>query len=640
MKIKAILFLMMLILSLITITLQVSITSATPTTQVSIVNPLTGNNTFTFYTNTVDVGYSFKVKFIISDVTNLALWQVSVHFNPVHIECLNISIPENNIFAGKVIIAPDPLINNELGNVVYGATIFPMVGVSGSGTLCEAWFKIKTPPPPGQILTSTIQLVMEDTFITKLEDPQGNLIPFTPQHAIYKYVSTEQPVIPKIYVEPARIIDAELTPCKNFTVNINVQNVYQLNSVSFKLEYNVTIIFIQEVVLGPFFPSNTYWLSQVDNENGFASFYALIQPPSTPLSGSGSLATITFHVVGTGHTNLTLSETSLLDPESNPIIHNVQNGYFNNMLIGKFAVDPAEIISPELVPPKTFQINITISDVENLYAYEFILRYDPRILSCVGVIFQDALGETYYIPQFSVNNTEGLLWVSVKYYAPAEPITTYSPTTLLTVIFRVRGFGATPLDLQDTSMWDHEGNPIIHEALDGFFMAVIRDIAITNVVAWPTKVYAGRSVYINITILNKGDLAETFDVTAYFDGNVIDTLTIENLPSGQEITVTVTWDTKELNPCSSFTISAKAGPVPYEMDIEDNTFVDGTIKIKILGDINGDGIVDMTDVGILIRTFGATPTNPRWDSEADLNFDNKIDMTDIGIVLRNYNRKC
>ncbi len=54
-----------------------------------------------------------------------------------------------------------------------------------------------------------------------------------------------------------------------------------------------------------------------------------------------------------------------------------------------------------------------------------------------------------------------------------------------------------------------------------------------------------------------------------------------------------------------------------------------------VGDINGDGRVDIIDIGILINNYDQTPvTNPKFD----INQDNKVDMLDIGIVMDNYGK--
>jgi hypothetical protein len=308
-------------------------TYATPAVRVSVVNPLTGDGNFTFYTDTVSVGHKFQVIIQIYNVTNMALWQVSLQFNPNHIQCLNVSIPTENIFKGKVVIAPDPVIDNEKGTILYGATTFPPSGVSGSGVLCEAWFEIKSAPPKGQTLTSTLQLITEDTFTTKLEDPEGNPIPYTPENGTYQYISTETPPQAKIYIDPPRIVDATLTPCNNFTININIQEVEQLYSFNLTLTFNATILSALEAKIGPFLPPTTSTTLEINNDAGILRYSASIQPPGQPQSGSGTLTTITFHVKGLGQTNLTLTQTVLRNPEGAQIPHITQNSHFNNKLL-------------------------------------------------------------------------------------------------------------------------------------------------------------------------------------------------------------------------------------------------------------------------------------------------------------------
>jgi len=64
-----------------------------------------------------------------------------------------------------------------------------------------------------------------------------------------------------------------------------------------------------------------------------------------------------------------------------------------------------------------------------------------------------------------------------------------------------------------------------------------------------------------------------------------------------------------------------------------------TINVLILlGDINGDGKVDMRDIFIVARAFGSEPGHPRWDPRADINGDGRVDMRDVYIVARNFGR--
>jgi len=76
-------------------------------------------------------------------------------------------------------------------------------------------------------------------------------------------------------------------------------------------------------------------------------------------------------------------------------------------------------------------------------------------------------------------------------------------------------------------------------------------------------------------------------------------------------------------------------PIPHEV-------VDGTVVVSSNPDdppdpdLNGDRIVDMRDIGIACRAFGAFPGHSWWVPNADINDDGTIDMRDIGTVCRHF----
>jgi hypothetical protein len=59
-------------------------------------------------------------------------------------------------------------------------------------------------------------------------------------------------------------------------------------------------------------------------------------------------------------------------------------------------------------------------------------------------------------------------------------------------------------------------------------------------------------------------------------------------------------------------------------------------KAYNLGDVNGDGKVDMGDVVTVLKAFGSTPGSPNWNPACDLEQNGKIDMGDVVIVLLNF----
>jgi len=58
----------------------------------------------------------------------------------------------------------------------------------------------------------------------------------------------------------------------------------------------------------------------------------------------------------------------------------------------------------------------------------------------------------------------------------------------------------------------------------------------------------------------------------------------------------------------------------------------------MLGDINGDGIVDVFDFMIVATAFGSKPGDPKWNPDADLNNDGLVDIFDVWAVAKNFGK--
>ncbi|MCH8807592.1 MAG: hypothetical protein IH986_16110 [Planctomycetes bacterium] len=57
----------------------------------------------------------------------------------------------------------------------------------------------------------------------------------------------------------------------------------------------------------------------------------------------------------------------------------------------------------------------------------------------------------------------------------------------------------------------------------------------------------------------------------------------------------------------------------------------------ILGDLNGDGCVDLADLGTLLADFGCTPPA---SCPGDVDGDGDTDLADLGILLSNFGLGC
>ena len=145
---------------------------------------------------------------------------------------------------------------------------------------------------------------------------------------------------------------------------------------------------------------------------------------------------------------------------------------------------------------------------------------------------------------------------------------------------------------------------------------VEHDVAVVSVASSATEVYAGDAVNVTVVVKNEGTVVETFNVTAYYDEFVIETRMVTSLIPNTSITLTFTWNTVDVSP-DNYTISATAEPVLGETDFTNNLFIDGMVEVDI-PDPNGDGIVDILDVYIVVAAFGTLPGMPDWDPRADL----------------------
>jgi hypothetical protein len=299
-------------------------------------------------------------------------------------------------------------------------------------------------------------------------------------------------------------------------------------------------------------------------------------------------------------------------------------------------VDPPEIIDPTMIPSTTFWINITINNVTNMKICIFNLTYDPNIIGWISANIFKVQG-AFPTPKMIIDDEAGFIWMKLTY---PSAITATQPTPLVAIEFHVEAMGATVLDLHDTQLLDPQNNLIEHQAKDGFFATLIQDLTVTNVTVSHNWVYEGWEVKINVTVKNNGNQIETFWVAAYYNTSIIGNYTVVDLAPNDEITVKFTWNTTGVTACRNYTIIGKVQILPYEINSADNEYPDGYVKIRFMGDVNADGVVDIADIYLAALSFGATPTHPQWNPSADLNQDNVIDITDMYLIALNFGLRC
>lgn len=231
-------------------------------------------------------------------------------------------------------------------------------------------------------------------------------------------------------------------------------------------------------------------------------------------------------------------------------------------------------------------------------------------------------------------------------------------------------------DTQLTSAMEDDKTPSITQAVNGSIWIVwaskrvlaqfdlyyrlgleLHDIAVTGIALYApynsTVAFRNEVVNMGVGIQNDGEVTENVEVRCYANSSLIGSK-IASLTSGLYRSIVFTWNTTGCTP-GLYTISAYAMPVVGELDLADNSLIDGLVEIRI-GDIAGlisgvvqpvpDRRVDAADFGITIGHFGhfghvgTSWPHPSWDPVCDVNEDWIVDIDDIMLVGAHYGETC
>ena len=169
------------------------------------------------------------------------------------------------------------------------------------------------------------------------------------------------------------------------------------------------------------------------------------------------------------------------------------------------------------------------------------------------------------------------------------------------------------------------------------------DVAVTDIKTSRTWIYQTNPLDFNVTVENKGDFIENITLTLYYNissEGIISQATITNLEPGENITITLTWDTAEIPPCHNYTIVATVTIKAPDNNPADNIYVNGAIRVKLFGDVNDDQVIDISDLSITAQAYGSYPGHPRWLLAADINMNLSVDICDLALIAKNYGKAC
>jgi hypothetical protein len=406
-----------------------------------------------------------------------------------------------------------------------------------------------------------------------------------------------------LFVNPPR----SFTEVNNeFLINVSIANVTDLYGWEFKIKWNSTLLDARNVTEGTFLKtqSETFFVIDINNTAGYIRAACTLIGDIPGVNGSGTLATIEYYVETPGECVLDLYDTKLVNSTEQPIGHNINDGYFSSVLhdisITQVRVSPTTVFIGELVEINVSVLNEgTAQEIFNLTAY-----VDSTIIGLESVLLD--------------NN--------------ASTIVTFSWDTqgFTKGDYLISAVASVVLGESDTTDNTKSAPELVK------LLSPNHDVTVSKVELYKNVVGEGFVVNVTVSVKNYGDFDENFNVTTYVNETTIDTRNI-NLISGSNTKFTLLWNTTGFAK-GNYTVSAYAWPVPNETDTSDNNFTDGWIIVTLIGDVNGDFIVDLKDVYAVAVAYGSYPGHPRWNPNLDINDDNTIDLKDYYATVLNYGK--
>lgn len=125
---------------------------------------------------------------------------------------------------------------------------------------------------------------------------------------------------------------------------------------------------------------------------------------------------------------------------------------------------------------QNFTVNINISNVTDLYGWEFKLGWNTTVLDVVEVYegpFLKSTGDTFFT--YKVNSTAGYIIVDCTLLGLVPGVS--GNGTLATVKFYVKIADDSILDLYDTILIDSNEQTILHTTIDGYYYTSEDDIS-------------------------------------------------------------------------------------------------------------------------------------------------------------------
>lgn len=464
---------------------------AQPATEISVINPLTGDNpltgngNFMLYTNQTSVGYRFNATVWVSNVNGLYAYQVHLNYNSTLLNATGAWLPRWNstwVFYYMNAYEVPPFFDTnyvEIGSVIVPPPPPPPPPTfSGTGLLAIIEFEVIKAPLKFEVtpLSCSIEIDNTDTYL--LDSSAINEIPATKINGQYKY-NWVAPPKPWLEVSPSPIEYGPLPPSavgEEFTIQAYIMKLdanWSLTQARFILNFSAPILAVVNITPNPL------WTIQAVTNSTPGEIWVLMDNPTTTPSGDVLVVTIRFRITYQSiypqfdASDLTLSNITLMNhlgeiPTTQPV-----NGQV--IVYGLSPPPPWLEVSPTLVeygpsPSVGQEFNVTVwikglQEEWNLANVTFGFVYNSTLIQPLGVIegsFLREFGGTTFSTVMETNrvNVSDALVSLPMTYPNGEGIVA---TLKFDVAFQgaVREVREGPLNLTDIKLTNKNGDDIL-----------------------------------------------------------------------------------------------------------------------------------------------------------------------------------
>jgi hypothetical protein len=484
----------------------------------------------------------------------------------------------------------------------------------------------------------------------------------------------------KVFVDPSDTMlqSPPMISGNTFTVNVTIANITGFVGVQFRLTWDPTLLSCQDIqevlfhTVTPVLRWGNLWNLKLafNNTGGYAdyaqtwrdNFVAIgdgyspvnVTTANYPPDGKLTLATLTMRVGkappfrSSVSCALGLSEVIAGDVHAHSIPLTTVNGTYTlnwspPAMTPFFSVDPPTYTASNV--GEVFNISVKVNSLDpgwEAVGFEFKLGFNSTLLQVLNV------WEGPWLPSYGTAPNQGTSFtqlVNLTYIQFRDVVnpdvngTLHPPWPQGSGVMAIIQFNATmqalfpdtltcPLHLYDTRIEDSLGNAVNQTAsVDGFY----------KITAIQITVETDRTIYhIGEQILVHGNLT-------YYGSPVPQVsvaIEVQNPKNGTVVTAAPFTDTlgvynatfvlTDLTELGNYTVHVSAN---Y---LGENVSASVTFELRsILGDVNGDGVVNQLDAAALADSFLLTSSSPAWNPNADLNGDNVVNILDA-IILANH----